>query len=171
MNETMEQRPSDGILASSQPRCAVEPQTGKRRLRELRSRAVDGNELGEIVALQEAERRRRRRWGRWQLRMSNLTLWLRGVGGGCLFEMDLEEITTCADLVAQISYASQKTFMRSEEVGDLVRALDDIFDIQESFAGVDMIWGWKAGALGRVIDPAKMIRSRMRRTPSAERLA
>src|SRR6266851_4843828 len=142
---------------SSQPTQA-EPQTGKRRLKELRSRAVSGSELYEMVELEEAERRKRRRWGRWQLRMSNLTLWLRANGGRCFFEMDLEEITTCADLVAQIAYASQKPFMTREDIGNLIMALDEIFDLQESFSGVDMIWGWKTGAMGKTVDPVKVIR-------------
>jgi hypothetical protein len=125
--------------------------------------AVPASELAEIVAMQELERRNRRVWGRWHFEPRNLTLWLTHTehAGCCRFEIDLEQITTCADMVAWISYVSQKPYVSREDVSNLILALDDIFDIQDSFAGVDMMWGWRSGAMGKKVDPAKVIRLRM----------
>jgi hypothetical protein len=66
------------------------------------------------------------RWGRWEYKASNLTLVLDNEGWE--YEVDLEECNNSAEILDWIVQVSQKAFAKSSDVGDLVRALDDLAD-------------------------------------------
>jgi hypothetical protein len=73
-------------------------------------------------------------WGRWTLDAEHLVL-----SHEVDYDVDLQRFSSCAPMLDMITQVRNKTFMTTTDVGDLVAALDDIFDIHSklSRSGVD----------------------------------
>lgn len=70
-------------------------------------------------------------WGSWIFDVSRLVLyWGRGPYP---YEIDLEDCTDSAQVLDWIAQLSHKQWCSAADIGDLVRALDDIFDLQAHF--------------------------------------
>jgi len=68
--------------------------------------------------LQDAQR-----WGNWRLNVSNRTL----VYADGRYEIDLEGVDGIAELADWVFQLNGKTWCSAEDVGNLVKAFDDIF--------------------------------------------
>ncbi len=75
-------------------------------------------------------------WGNWKLSTRELVLKYTGEGG---YEVDLEEMTSSANVLDWIAQVSQKAWASAEDVGNFVRAINDIFELQQRLcpAGAD----------------------------------
>jgi len=70
-------------------------------------------------------------WGRWHLNTDILSLEHSVIDYG----VDLRRCNSSAEILDWIIQISQKTWASNADIGNLVRALDDIFDIQGHFCG------------------------------------
>lgn len=68
------------------------------------------------------------RWGAWRLNRRSLELTIDR--DGFQYEIDLERITTSAQMLDWIYQLRGKMWMRSVDIADLVAAFDDIFNPQ-----------------------------------------
>lgn len=73
-----------------------------------------------------------RRWGRWEYNKSNLTLVFKS-SEGWEYEVDLERCDTSSGILDWILQVSQKEWATPEDIGNLVRALDELagYGLQE----------------------------------------
>lgn len=98
------------------------------------------------------------KWGNWTLDLRLLTLnYSEGKGRG--YEIDLEDMTDSAPMLDWIMQMSAKPWMTPEQLGHLVRALDEVFHPQAYICSF--------GA-NHEINPRKHVRARadgVRRTP------
>jgi len=71
------------------------------------------------------------RWGIWQLKEGSVlrcgNFSLSGVG---FYEIELDRMTSRAEMLDTIFQVANKNWITSEAIGDLVRALDDLLDPQ-----------------------------------------
>lgn len=65
-----------------------------------------------------------KRWGHWEYKKNNLTLVFRGSEGQ--YEVDLERCNTSSEILDSILQISQKQWITPEDIGNLVRALDEL---------------------------------------------
>jgi hypothetical protein len=70
-------------------------------------------------------------WGDWELDKEALVLRHKEI----LYEIYLDECNSCAQILDWIIQVSQKTWATNDVIGELVRGLDDILDIQGNFCG------------------------------------
>ena len=70
-------------------------------------------------------------WGDWVLDKETLVLRHKGTD----YEIDLEACNNSAQILDWIIQVSQKTWATNDVIGEFVRALDDILDIQGHFCG------------------------------------
>ena len=68
-------------------------------------------------------------WGRWTFDEHNLTLVHEAQ---MAYEIDLEECTTSAETLDWIAQVAGKQWIASTDLGDLVRALDELIGLQEN---------------------------------------
>lgn len=71
------------------------------------------------------------RWGKWQL-TANLTL----VFDRWKYEIDLERIDMCAEMLDWIFQLAPKRFISNADLGHFVRALNEIFCPQHNLCGM-----------------------------------
>ena len=64
------------------------------------------------------------RWGHWEYKKNSLTLDFRGSEGQ--YEVDLEQCNTSSGILDWILQISQKQWITLEDIGNLVRALDEL---------------------------------------------
>lgn len=80
-------------------------------------------------------RQHRRQWGRWRLDTATLELLLEEQPGRCTYPVDLEGFTSSAPMLDMIFQVAKKTWATAEDVGDLIGALQNIFDPQARLCG------------------------------------
>jgi hypothetical protein len=85
------------------------------------------------------------RWGKWRFAEHNLTL----VHGGAHYEIDLETIDRSAEMLDWILQVSGKAWASRQDVGQLVRAFDEIFYPQANMC---------PGGHNRAFDAARYLR-------------
>ena len=73
-------------------------------------------------------------WGIWRLEKYNWTLVHTGEGKG--YEIDLEKMNTTGQMLDWIFQMSKKAWVTRQDIGDLVKALDDIFDPQRNLCSL-----------------------------------
>lgn len=95
----------------------------------------------------EAERLARRQWGPWRLDTQVWELLYIDGHGRSRYPLDLERVTSSAAALDWIVQLAKKTWCSAEDVGDLVKALDDIFDMQASLCSFGA-----TGAAGKKIN-------------------
>lgn len=78
----------------------------------------------------EAERLARREWGAWRLDTRTWELLYVDQGGAVRYPLDLERVTSAAAALDWIAQVHKKTWSSAADIGNLVHALDDIFDMQ-----------------------------------------
>lgn len=79
-----------------------------------------------------------KRWGRWEYKASNLTLGLWD-GDAWECEVDLEDCNNSAQILDWIVQVSEKMSVSAADVGNLVRALDELSDgLQDKICGGGM---------------------------------
>jgi hypothetical protein len=109
--------------------------------------------LGEETAF-DAERRERRQWGYWRLELDTLELAFNKPGRmGGFYIVDLDRITNPAQALDWIAQLAGKGWLDATDIGNLVFALNDIFDLQGTLCG---------SGRARTILPADLIRRRYR---------
>jgi hypothetical protein len=70
-------------------------------------------------------------WGQWLLDKETLVLRHKKI----LYEIYLDECKSSAQILDWIIQISQKSWATNDDIGELVRALDDILNIQGHFCG------------------------------------
>jgi hypothetical protein len=118
--------------------------------------------LAELDAQFEAEEAKRlaaHRWGGWTLEVYTLELVFTDNNGCKRYRVDLERCSTSAAVLDWIIQVSKKVWSRPKHVGDLVRALDDIFDLQSQMCSGALLLASK-GRQGAVIDCTAFLRQR-----------
>jgi len=70
-------------------------------------------------------------WGQWLLDKETLVLRHKEI----LYEIYLDECKSSAQILDWIIQVSQKSWATDDDIGELVRALDDILNIQGHFCG------------------------------------
>ncbi len=105
------------------------------------------------VEQDRAAKRARRTWGRWHLDIDTLELIYRNDRGRDVYPIDLERMGTSAAMLDWIFQLPKKNWTSGEDLGNLVAALQDIFDPQ----------GWLCsfgctGASGKKIDATAYLR-------------
>ena len=118
------------------------------------------------VEQDRAEKRARRTWGRWRLDTDTLELIYRNDRGRDIYPIDLERMGTSAAMLDWIFQLHKKNWTSAEDLGDLIAALQDIFDPQ----------GWLCsfgctGAPGKKIDATAHLRGLYGRGPSVGKAA
>tara|TARA_R100000329_G_C7478440_1_gene168526 strand:+ start:82 stop:543 length:462 start_codon:yes stop_codon:yes gene_type:complete len=84
------------------------------------------------------ERPTLKRWGNWVFKSSTLVLQLKAKHGGCVYEIDLEKINSCAeivDIIFQLNHKNREPngiYGNQSLIEDLVQAFDDIFRPQSN---------------------------------------
>jgi hypothetical protein len=102
----------------------------------------------------ETQRRRRTQYGRWRFDEERLVLVDTGANGYG-YEIDLEKCTTSAAVLDWIAQMRTKTWINTEDIGDLVEAFDRLIGLQSTLCG----FGHECGP----IDVAAVIRNRRTR--------
>lgn len=72
----------------------------------------------------------------WRFDPSNLTLALYESSGDPAYEVDLEQCTTSAEALDWIVQVTMKVWATDTIIADLVRALDDMLDLQANMCGM-----------------------------------
>jgi hypothetical protein len=80
-------------------------------------------DMDDVLSLKKTQ------WGVWQLEKSNWTLVHTGEGSG--YDVDLEDMNTTGQMLDWIFQVSEKSWATRQDIGDLVEALDDIFNPQQ----------------------------------------
>ncbi|MBN9616128.1 MAG: hypothetical protein J0G35_11210 [Acidobacteriales bacterium] len=88
-----------------------------------------------------------RTWGDWKLDTESHTLDLY-MNGGILYSVQLTGITDSAQMLDWIIQLREKTWITNDHIGDLVSALDHIFDPQATIC---------RGGQHRTIDPMRAL--------------
>jgi len=102
------------------------------------------------IADYEAAKLENRNWGPWKLRKSNYTLVLPyGDRRGDRYYIDLETCTTSAGVLDWIAQVTLKTWADDAVIAGLVRALNDILELQGTLCG---------GGIGKRLDVATIKR-------------
>jgi len=96
-----------------------------------------------------SQTRARIRWGNWVLRRRNWTLVYITHQGHELYEIDLEQMTTAAQMLDWIFQACRKLWATPEYQADLIRALSDIFTPQATLC---------SGGTSKTLDAARWLR-------------
>lgn len=91
----------------------------------------------------------KRRYGPWRFKTSNWTLALRHDR----YYIDLEECRTSAEVLDWIAQVAGKTWATPQMVGWLVKALDDIFNLQACLC---------SHGKSKRIDPVSVIQARIK---------
>jgi hypothetical protein len=91
------------------------------------------------------------RWGRWTYDPKRLALYYIDDRGFEIYEIRLDECNTSAEILDWIAQINTKTWASSQDIGELVKALDDLLSFQGKFCG-----GGKESSNGS-IDYAKRI--------------
>ena len=99
------------------------------------------------AAQDRAAKRARRTWGRWKLDTDTLELIYRDDRGRCRYPIDLERMGTSAAMLDWIIQLHKKNWTSAEDIGDLIAALQDIFDPQGRLCSFG-----STGAPGQKID-------------------
>lgn len=75
-------------------------------------------------------------WGLWHLEKSNWTLVHQEKNSNRKYEIDLEKVTTGDEILDWIFHVSDKAAQfTSHDVGDLIKALNDVLDPRSNFGG------------------------------------
>jgi hypothetical protein len=90
------------------------------------------------------------RWGVWRLEKSNSTLCHARRSS---FYVELDTITTTGQMLDSIFEVSQKSWVTREDVGNLVDALDALFDPRQNFC---------PGGASRAINATELLRQRVK---------
>ena len=94
------------------------------------------------------------RWGRWEFDAKRLCLVFQGIGG---YEVDLEKMSTSAQMLDWIFQVSNKTWAERKDVGDLIQALEDLLQPQGTLCG-----GGTGGSLGKEFNPTNFLKERLK---------
>jgi len=70
-----------------------------------------------------------KQWGKWSLDSSTQCL----VHADTRYEVGLREMTTCGHMLDWIMQVASKSWCSVEDLGQLVRAIDEIFWVQQHF--------------------------------------
>jgi hypothetical protein len=98
--------------------------------------ANGGLKMWDAAELAKPIKPRRGPWGRWRWHPENITLRLHeGEGERWLYEVDLEAFTSSAPTLDKIIQFAEKGWATAEDVGHLVRAIDDMLRPQERLCG------------------------------------
>jgi hypothetical protein len=92
------------------------------------------------------------RWGKWEFDAESLVLKYRESGRN-EYEIDLQSMTSSAEMIDWIFQLSMKTWVSRQEIGDLVRALDDLLRPQSNLC---------SGGKDKHFDPVKYMRDHLR---------
>ena len=93
-------------------------------------------------------------WGNWRFVESNFTL---AHADG--YEVDLEDMKDSSRILDWIAQVSNKTWAEPADIGHLVRAIDELFDLQENVCSF--------GSDAKLISPRELI-TRRRREPDLD---
>lgn len=69
------------------------------------------------------------KWGRWKLDLERLVL-IDSHPSGYGYEIDIEKCTTSAEVLDWLAQMRTKTWVNTEDLGDLIVAFDDILSLQ-----------------------------------------
>jgi len=93
------------------------------------------------------------RWGRWILDAESQSLCLADEVSLRFCHIPLSMCNSSAEILDWIAKIQEKTWANSQDVGDLVEALNDLLDLQRNFcgAGIELSDGY-AGYSSRILD-------------------
>jgi hypothetical protein len=112
----------------------------------------------EASAEREDDRvRARRTWGRWLLCTDTLELVYEERPGRAKYFIDLERMNTSAAMLDWIFQLCRKRWVTPTDAGNLVRALQDIFNPQARLCSLACTTGHK---VGQTIDASAYLRAR-----------
>ena len=94
-------------------------------------------------------------WGRWHFNRERLELCL-APGEQSEYPIDLETCTTSEAVLDWIAQVANRNLVTHEDVGQLVRALDELLGLQDALCG-----GAIDGRAGRTIEPKTVILKRL----------
>lgn len=97
----------------------------------------------------------RRWWGQWYFDSATLTLAHIDDTGGCRYWIDLSALTSTAAALDWVVQISQKRWASRADIGDLVEALDDLLDMQQTMCG-----GAMTGTPARTLNAAAYLRAK-----------
>lgn len=95
-----------------------------------------------------------KRWGQWRYNATNLTVeyidYEPGKKGAIAYYVDLERCGTADDILDWIIQLAEKAWIRPEDIGQLVRALDELagYGLQGKVLYTDTPFDWKTHLLG-----------------------
>lgn len=79
-----------------------------------------------------------RQWGRWTLNLETLCVETPlGSGPIARYEIAIDLVARSSEILAEIYKLASKTWVTSEDLGDFVRAMADIFGDVEAINGVE----------------------------------
>jgi hypothetical protein len=80
----------------------------------------------------KAQQEKRFNWGNWKLNHETPVLEYANfsLNGAGFYEIDLDRMTSSAEMLDAIFQVAGKRWISNEDIGDLVRALDDLLDPQ-----------------------------------------
>jgi hypothetical protein len=94
------------------------------------------------------------RWGKWEFDAKRLCLVFDGAGG---YEVDLEEMTTSAQMLDWIFQVSNKAWAERKDVGDLIQALEDLLHPQGTLCS-----GGIGGQSGKEFNPTDYLKKHLK---------
>jgi|SRR6185369_8654607 hypothetical protein len=90
------------------------------------------------------------RWGNWEFDAERLVLVYSQEGRRERYEIDLESMTTSAEMLDLIFQMHIKTWIDRKDIGDLVQALDDLFHPETTLC---------SGGASKQLDATKFLRA------------
>ena len=91
------------------------------------------------------------KWGHWKFDAKNLVLTYFNDQGQSYYEINLESMTSSAQMLDWIFQVNMKTWASRKDIGDFVQALDDLFMPQANLC---------SGGVDKSLDASKFLHKR-----------